>query len=647
MRISRCSSFTSAMIHRFRQFTLSILLAVGVGSGNQCTAREWRSVGPWGGSVTSITSYRHSPQLLLASGRGCLLYVLKQGAEEWSLLPFPRETFCEIAATQVDPSDPLHYLVGVTGGSKSGLWESWDAGNSWAPNAAFTSVSVRALATSSSNPAEIVAGSSHGVFFSVDSGRQWRCISDPRNAQLLGITAIAIDPRDPTTIYAGTPHLAWKTTNLGKTWISISDGMIDDSDIFSISVYPGLPGYVIASACSGMYKSFDGGNTWHKITGIANTYRRTHIVSQDPRQISTIYAGTTLGLLRSTDGGATWHQITGVQVNSLTFDAGTRLYVASEDGIWTSEDHGEKLDRVNRGFVARAIRSVAELSGNRLFAMDSEGGNGTAIFCSDDGGQVWRRIETSGLDEVHLAGIAGVADILVGWDTRRIYLSDDGGQNWTIVGTGSRLFQDELESTRIWQSQIIIRNGAPLILVATDRGLFESGDLGKRWKEVVLGLPAEISNIYFSTPKRRRIMLRSAGALYLSNDSGQTWERLTVPVDVSEINDVAIPDSKDMPILIATKKGLLESHNEDSAWVFHSGDLPLSTVTSVLYDPSQAARVYALQFGSVFESSDAGNSWTMLSNAQSSVRKLWKPTGFPGRMLGLTNELGIVLGVGF
>ena len=636
------------MIHQLLRIAFCTLAVLRVGLPGECYAQEWRSVGPWGGSITSIVSDRHLPRHLLASGRGCLLYFSKDAAAQWSLLPFPREMSCEITATLIDPSDPLHFLVGVTGSSKAGLWESRDGGNSWAPHAAFASLSVRALTSSTRNPAEMVVGSSRGVFLSLDSGGEWRRISDTGNAQLVGITAVAIDLRDEKTIYAGTPHLAWKSSDQGKSWISIAEGMIDDSDIFSIFADPGRAGYLLASACSGIYRSSDGGNTWHKITGIANTFRRTHIIAQDPGDASILYAGTTLGLLKSNDSGATWRQLSGIQVNSLTFDGGDRdrLYIASEDGIWTSEDRGENLNPVNSGFVARAIRSVAELSGNRLFTIDPEAGYGTAVFESMDGGVSWNRIEAAGLDGRHLIHIAGFSSVLVASDAHQVYLSNDGGRSWTAIVASSALFPKELQSARINQVQIVGRSGQPLILAATDRGLFESGDLGKQWKEIPLGGSKEITDIYSSTPENGRVVLRSAEAIYLSNDGGQTWERLCVPVDLAEVNDVAIPASNDAPILLATKKGLLESRNHDMAWVFHSEWLPLSTITSVVYDPSRSRHAYALQFGNIFETSDSGDSWTTLSKSPSSVRKLWTATGFPDRLFGFTNDLGILLRAG-
>jgi len=58
--------------------------------------------------------------------------------------------------------------------------------------------------------------------------------------------------------------------------------MIDDSDVFSVIVDHDNPAVVFASACSGIYKSETGGNSFTKIQGIPFTARRTRVLKQDP-----------------------------------------------------------------------------------------------------------------------------------------------------------------------------------------------------------------------------------------------------------------------------------------------------------------------------------------------------------------------------
>ena len=86
----------------------------------------------------------------------------------------------------------------------------------------------------------------------------------------------------PNTIYAGTWYRPFKTTDGGKSWKLINTGMIDDSDVFAINLDNKNPDHMIASACSGIYESFNGGENWSKFKGIPSDSRRTRDILQHP-----------------------------------------------------------------------------------------------------------------------------------------------------------------------------------------------------------------------------------------------------------------------------------------------------------------------------------------------------------------------------
>ena len=86
--------------------------------------------------------------------------------------------------------------------------------------------------------------------------------------------------------------------------------MIDDSDVFSITIDPRNPDTVYATACSGIYRSDSAGAQWKRIQGIPSSSRRTHTLVVDPRNTNVVYAGTTEGLWRTEDRGGTWKRLT-------------------------------------------------------------------------------------------------------------------------------------------------------------------------------------------------------------------------------------------------------------------------------------------------------------------------------------------------
>ena len=160
-------------------------------------------------------------------------------------------------------SSPAAVLVGawVLGGQIGDLFISDDGGVTWKASPELKGLSVLALTNSTSDPKMYVAGTLKGVYRSNDSGDHWTLISPPGSTEIHEVESVAIDPKDPKIIFAGTWHLPWKTTDGGATWTNITskNGVIDDSDVFSIIIDPVNPGVMYASACSGIYKSENSG----------------------------------------------------------------------------------------------------------------------------------------------------------------------------------------------------------------------------------------------------------------------------------------------------------------------------------------------------------------------------------------------------
>jgi len=103
---------------------------------------------------------------------------------------------------------------------------------------------------------------------------------------------------------------AVETTDGGLHWSSIHAGMIDDSDVMSLLADRAQAGRVYASACSGIYRSDNGGEIWQKVQGIPYTARRTVGNLQGPGEAGDRFRGDTEGLWKTADAGSTWDRIT-------------------------------------------------------------------------------------------------------------------------------------------------------------------------------------------------------------------------------------------------------------------------------------------------------------------------------------------------
>lgn len=618
---------------------------------NLVVSASWQSSGPWGGSATSIAVDSAQPRTLLAGARNSLLFRSTNGGTSWSRVAFPRHFLGTVATVAIDPSNSSFYLAGlsVDRSPYAGVWYSEDAGANWKQAEGVAGISVEAIAFGTKAQAKVVAATRDGVWSSVDAGRTWQRISAPWNHELRGVTAVAMDPVDANVIYAGTTHLPWKTTDGGKTWNSIHTGMIDDSDVFSIFIDPARPRTVLASACSGIYRSESAGEGWTKFQGIPSTHRRTHVVRQHPGKPDVIYAGTTLGLLKSVNGGASFRQINHLHILSMAFDPqnASRLYLATEGaGLWRSEDGGESVKQINEGFVSRRAVSLTS-SESELYLNVIQDGAAGGVFLSSDGGKDWKLAASAAtLKDNHitqLAGCPGAPQVIFAGNESRLLRSRDTGAKWAELGSTGTAGA----SLRSLACMPTGAKGNPALFAGTDKGLFRSIDLGAAWQPVKLTTAAirhSVDAIYTSPAAPRRMAVRTTQAVFVSEDAGATWRVLNILFPVSLIYDLALSESAAGTFLLATAQGLYISVDGGKTWQRTESGLAPGTVSTLAVRPGRNGEVYAAQFGKVYRSVNGGRDWAVLPRAdiqEATLRKLAFHAGESRRLLALTPDMGV------
>ena len=615
----------------------------------------WRFSGPFGGSARALAIDPQNRDVLLAGSRDSLLFRSDDGALSWHLLPFSGApgTF---NALIIHPRETGHFYAGLDAGDSpdSGVWESQDGGQTWKAQPGLRGARIESLAMWSGDPHVLAAGTAKGVFFSADAGQSWSRISRENDNEMQDITALAFDPRDSKVIYAGTPHLPWKTVDGGVTWRSIHNGLIDDSDIFSIRVNPQRPELVVASACSGIYRSNNGGDSWVKLQGIPGTHRRTHIISEDPAVPDVIYAGTTLGLFKSPDTGKTWRHLTAEQVNWMVFDPidPRTLYLATEyAGILKSTNSGETFLPVNAGFVNHRLSEIAG-TGTALFASSGYEGRFGGVFASIDGGLNW----TLRANEEALAGrnlnslvvTPSHTGLLFAASEDGVIKSLDSGKTWTRLLAQPRVAPAPSGSLRVNALRAVQNGKLTLLLAGTDSGLFLSSTSGATWQQVktpgIAGVP--VMAIYTSPQATSRLAIATRSGLFVTEDSGVTWHTAFLPGDTYYLYDLALPADADAPILAATSRGVLQSLDSGRNWTLITNGIPASTVESVRFHPEQKLEAFLVQYGKIYQSLDGGTSWRLFPSdglENSSVRRLWVAPGLPGRLIALSAARGALI----
>jgi photosystem II stability/assembly factor-like uncharacterized protein len=197
-------------------------------------------------------------------------------------------------------------------GTAGGVFKTTDGGQSWtAVNSGLGSTNVAALAIEPT-PTTVYAGTAGGVFKSTDGGQSWTAVNSGLGNT--NVAALAIDPVTPATLYAGTAGGLFKSTDGAQIWnVSLTGQRVE-----AIAVDPTTTAILYAGTAAGLFKSIDGGGTWTASnTGLSVT-NDVQAIAVDPQTPTTVYLGmhpapgfnafeNLGGVYRSIDGGATWH----------------------------------------------------------------------------------------------------------------------------------------------------------------------------------------------------------------------------------------------------------------------------------------------------------------------------------------------------
>jgi photosystem II stability/assembly factor-like uncharacterized protein len=174
---------------------------------------------------------------------------------------------------------------------------------------------VVALAIDPARPDIMYAGTSGGVYKSVDRARTWvkanNGLIPPEllpSSRALMVNSLVIDPQRPETVYAATLNGLYKTEDGARSWTRTGEDLPDQM-ISVLALDPSWPGTLYVAGRQGVFKSTDGGQTWQgKNAGLASLNIRS--LALNPEDPKIVYLGTNgSGLYRSRDGGETWEAL--------------------------------------------------------------------------------------------------------------------------------------------------------------------------------------------------------------------------------------------------------------------------------------------------------------------------------------------------
>jgi len=335
-----------------------------------------------------------------------------------------------VAAVVGVPGDRNTYYVGAAAG---GVWKTTDGGDSW--EAVFKdqpTASIGALALAPSNPNVVWVGTGEGnprndvvdgrgVFMSPDAGKSWQFMGLGDVGQ---ISRIVIDPADPDVVFVAA---------LGHVWAP--------------------------NAERGVFRTADGGKTWHKVLFVNDTTGVSDLVMVpgNPRLLfaamwqfvrhpwELVSGGAASGIYRSKDGGLTWERLkdglpTGllgriaVAVGPTNPSHVYALIETTQGMLWDSKDQGDHWSKVSdfHGLSARpfyfSLLHVSPVDDRKLFF------SSYLLLRSDDGGKTTTPIDRGVHVDHHALWIDPQnPDRMIQGNDGGAYVTESGAKNWRYL----------------------------------------------------------------------------------------------------------------------------------------------------------------------------------------------------------------------
>src|SRR4030095_14789773 len=408
----------------------------------------------------------------------------------------------------------------------------------------------------------------------------------------------------------------WNTLNGGSTWNNLTDnhpaigvsGFVITPSNTSIMYlltgdgdtnFPG--GLLVAEDWSeksvGVYKSIDGGVSWHEtgaFPNISGNYYGYRLV-QSPEDPEIVMAATSNGLYRTINGGNTWVRELSLPTYDIEFKPGTasRVYASVAGDIWISTNSGDSC------------------TSNSTYDFNPNACNGGA-------GRIEIAVTPSSANRVYfLAGpVTGLGSFCGLW------LSTDSGASFTRQSSTPNVlgFTDsgnDNNDQSFYDLALACRNDQPSTIVVGGNTVWRSTTSGASWihatgyneDSIPPYIHPDVHDLAFN-PINDYLYAATDGGFYRSTDYGVTWTNFSNNIEANQIFHMRGWDGNANKLMVGLQDNGVKYRMTNSTSFVHING---ADGFDVVFDPDTGYPGYATVNKSVLKFSGDGTGSTSIT----------------------------------
>lgn len=618
--------------------------------------QSWKFEGPTniGGRITDVEGVGISPGTIYVGAASGGIFKTLNGGLSWVPI-FDQNPLLSIGDMALNPTNPDHLLVGTGeanggGGSMSyegnGVFRTLDGGATWTPLGLEFSGSIPKILFHPSRPDVVYVAAmgrlfgknnQRGIYKSTNAGSNWDQVLF--HSDSVGAIDLIMDERHPDTLYAALWERSRKPSGIdyggaacgiyrsfdgGKVWVKLTQGLPGGSNLgrIGLALAPSSPNIVFAYYMDesgdflGIYKSVNSGEQWTKTNARIDVatfgwwFGKIYVAPDNPQLV---YA---LGLsgYKSVDGGNRFDPMTEnysddvhVDQHALFIDPinPNRLLLGNDGGLYTSTNYGDKWSKINNLPLTQFYTCHIDYSQPvRLYGGTQDN---SSIRTLTSGPSQWHNI-WSGDGFVCLVDPQNSQNVYTESQFGVFVRSTDGGQTFNTALAGI-----DGSDRKNWNTPVVFHPADPSTLFLGTHRIYKSIDKALSWSPISPALTVETNSRTYGTITCISVSPVDPQIIYCGTDVGQVWV----------------------------------TPNGGGIWEQIQTGLPVRWITSISADPVIKDRVYITLSGyrydeaipHVFISENNGSNWTDISKGLPPIpcNKIVVDPAFPGHIIVATD----------